>query len=129
MTKNTQNSEFDAMMDLDSLFAAARETQPGLHDDNFTKVVVNSLPDNNIYASRAIEQKRVNKRGVSMDLMGGLFGLMLLFLFVDVGSLAHSVLKLVPESVTLSPLLLVAAFGALMFTTVGAWWTMENNKI
>lgn len=129
MTNTINNSEFDTMADLNALFATTRETQPNLHDDNFTKVVINSLPENNIYAISAIEQKRVSKRSLSMDVIGGLVGLILVFMFMDRGGLMNSILKLVPESITLSPLLFVAAFVSLIFASIGAWWSIENNKI
>ena len=129
MTNTINNSEFDAMADLNALLATTRETQPNLHDDNFTKVVINSLPENNIYAISAIEQKRVSKRSLSMDVIGGLVGLILVFMFMDRGGLMNSILKLVPESITLSPLLFVAAFVSLIFASIGAWWSIENNKI
>ena len=129
MTNTMNNTEFDAMADLDALFASTRSLQPNLQDDNFTKVVINSLPENNIYAISALEQKRVNQRSLSMDIIGGLVGLILLFLFMDKGGLMNSILKLVPESITLSPLLFVAAFMGLTFASIGAWWSIENNKI
>ena len=138
MTKNTKNSHINSdfqasglkeLTDLDSLFSAARESQPELRDDNFTKILVNSLPRLNPYFLNLVERKRVNKRGLSMDLIGGLMGLIFLFLFVDVSGLVQSVLSVIPESVTLSPVLLMSAFGGLMFASVGAWWSLENNKI
>lgn len=129
MTNTINKSEFDAMPDLDALFANTRSLQPNLHDDNFTKVVLNSLPDNNIYAINAIEQKRVSQRSLSVDVIGGLVGLILVFLFMDKGGLMNSILKLLPESITLSPLLFMSAFMSLIFVSIGAWWSIENNKI
>jgi hypothetical protein len=129
MTNTINNSEFDAMADLNALFENTRNTQPNLHDDNFTKVIINSLPDNNFYAANAIEQKRVSQRSLSMDTIGGLVGLVLVFMFMDMGGLMNSVLKLVPESITLSPLLIVAGFISFTFVSIGAWWSIENNKI
>ena len=129
MTNTTNNTEFNATADLDALFNSARSTQPNLHNDNFTKVIINSLPDNNIYALNAIEQKRISKRGLSMDFIGGLIGLILVFLFMDTGGLMQSILKLVPESITLSPLVFIVGFMGLTFASIGAWWSLENNKI
>ena len=117
------------MADLDALFNHARAHEPSLCDDNFTKVVINRLPENNIYAINANEQRRRSKRGLSMDVIGGLVGLILVFLFMDKGGLVQSILKLVPESITLSPLVFMVSFMGLTLTSIGAWWSVESNQI
>lgn len=126
---SSNESGADLMSELDSLFASTRDAQPLLQDDNFTKIVINSLPENNIYAMNAQQQKRVKKRGLSMDLLGGLIGLLVLFVFMDKGALFSSVLNVIPESIAFSPMLIVSSFVCLSVLSVGTWWTIDNNRI
>ncbi len=109
---------------LDALFASARTSQPNLADDNFTKVVLNSLPRN------PFAQERVNlRKSFSFDMIGALLGLLCVYFFVDLASVASALLNVVPESLVISPVHVVGFAAAFMVTAIGAWWTVENVKL
>ena len=89
---------------LNDLFASARQMQPNLMDDNFTKLLMNSLPTISLMA-----RKESTKKGLSFDLIGAVIGLLMAYLFIDAGALYNSFINLMPESlvISISPLLLI----------------------
>ncbi len=105
--------------ELDALFSDAREGQPALFDDNFTKVVANSLPTKPI---------RRRKGGISFDLIGAMIGLVLAYFLFDVSRVVSGVLSLVPETLTLSPVHILMALGFVSGMSVFAWWAVENSR-
>lgn len=109
---------------LNALFASARQTQPNLMDDNFTKSLMNSLPTINLMA-----RKESAKKGLSFDLIGAIVGLLMAYLFIDAGSLYNSFINLMPESLVISPLLLIVSVGAIGLSSSIAWWAVEDNRL
>ncbi|MFT6098049.1 MAG: hypothetical protein ACJAYF_000584 [Arenicella sp.] len=109
---------------LDALFASARQAQPNLMDDSFTKLLVNSLPKTNLAV-----QKETVKKGLSFDLIGAIIGLLMAYLFIDRTSLVSSFVGLIPESIVISPLLFMSAIGVIGFSSVVAWWMVEDNSL
>jgi len=127
MTENTDlnlnelnSPAFDeAGGDLDALFTSAREHQPGLVDENFTKVVVNSLP------ARAVRRR---KAGFSFDLIGAVIGLVLAYFLFDVRKVVGGVLNLIPETLVLSPVHMLVALAFVSGMSLLAWWVVENGR-
>ncbi len=109
---------------LDALFASARQGQPNLMDDSFTKLLVNSLPKTSLAA-----QKETVKKGLSFDLIGAIIGLLMAYLFIDRTSLVSSFVGLIPESIVISPLLFISAIGVIGLSSVVAWWMVEDNSL
>jgi len=109
---------------LDALFASARQAQPNLMDDSFTKLLVNSLPKTSLAA-----QKETVKKGLSFDLIGAIIGLLMAYLFIDRTSLVSSFVGLIPESIVISPLLFISAIGVIGLSSVVAWWMVEDNSL
>ena len=109
---------------LNALFASARQMQPNLMDDNFTKSLMNSLPAINLRA-----RKESAKKGLSFDLIGAIIGLLMAYLFIDAGALYNSFISLMPESLVISPLLLIGAVGAIGLSSGIAWWAVEDNRL
>ncbi len=120
-TKTPHTDEFDPLA---SLFAAARDSQPNLMDDNFTKVLMNSLPSINLVATKASA-----KKGLSFDLIGAIMGIVLAYFFITRDSGVESLSFAMPESIVLSPLLAIAAVGAVAISGVVAWWAVEDNSL
>lgn len=120
-TKTPHTDEFDPLA---SLFAAARDSQPNLMDDNFTKVLMNSLPSINLVATKANA-----KKGLSFDLIGALLGIALAYFFITRNSSVESFSSAIPDSIVLSPLLMIAAIGAVAVSGVVAWWAVEDNRL
>ena len=106
-------------LDLDSLFASARSDQPDLRDDNFTKIVSNSLPSKPV---------RRRSRGISFDVIGVAIGLYFAYLFFDVNRVISGLVNLIPESITLSPVHALIAVATVSLMSIAAWWTVENNR-
>jgi len=119
--ETTLNADNDP---LNALFASARQAQPNLMDDNFTKTLMNSLPSINMVARKESERK-----GLSFDLIGAIVGLLMAYLFVDTSSLYNSIVGLIPESFVISPLLVVASVGVMALSSVVAWWAVEDNRL
>lgn len=107
---------------LEALFGSARESMPELCADNFTKVVINSLPESPV---------RRKASGVSFELIGVLLGLVVAYFMIDFNSLASGFLSLVaqaPQSVTVAPIHLLVALGSICVMSVGAWWAVEQSR-
>jgi uncharacterized protein YacL len=124
---NIMNNETTYKSDpnpLDALFASARQAQPNLMDDSFTKLLVNSLPKTSLAV-----QKETVKKGLSFDLIGAIIGLLMAYLFIDRTSLVSSFVGLIPESIVISPLLFMSAIGVIGFSSVVAWWMVEDNSL
>jgi hypothetical protein len=109
---------------LDALFASARQAQPNLMDDNFTKSLMNSLPK----VTLSVRRQTV-KKGLSFDMFGAIIGLLMAYLFIDRNSLAGSFLSLIPESLVISPLLLVGVIGVVGLSSALVWWAVEDNRL
>jgi len=116
------NTDFGGIADLDALFSQAHEQQPELTDENFTKVVINSLPTQ---VSR-VGLLRGQARGLSFDLFGLILGVVAVMLFIKPAQLVGSVLNYVPESVVVSPSSVSFVVLALMGLSYGAWWAVEK---
>ncbi len=122
MNSNTPHTdEFDPLA---SLFAAARDNQPNLMDDNFTKVLMNSLPSINLVATKANA-----KKGLSFDLIGAILGIVVAYFFITGGAGVESLSFSMPDSIVLSPLVAIAAVGAVAISSVVAWWAVEDNSL
>ena len=109
---------------LDALFASARESQPNLMDDSFTKMLINSLPSVNLAVRKATA-----KKGLSFDLIGAIIGLAMAYLFIDKTSLLSSFAGLIPQTLVISPLVIIAAVGAVGLSSVVAWWAVEDSRL
>jgi hypothetical protein len=109
---------------LDALFASARQSQPNLMDDNFTKTLINSLPKVNLF-----ERKENAKKGLSFDLIGAMLGLLMAYIFVDGSTLLNSFFASITDSFVISPLMLIMAVGAAALTSLVAWWVVEDNQL
>ena len=116
---DTQLNGPDDFADLDALFSSAREDQPILVDQNFTKVVANSLP------SRPVRRE---KRGLSFDLIGVTLGLILAYFYFDVSKMLSAAVNLIPETIVLSPVHALIAIGSVTVMSAIAWWTVENSR-
>lgn len=116
----TQDSK-QALTDeqLEALFARAAAVQPELVDDNFTKVVLNSLP--------RISRTAKPARQLLTDLIGFVIGLVCMFVVVNPAQLVNKISASLPTSVIISStnILLLAAVmsGVAMF----AWWAVERD--
>lgn len=108
---------------LEALFASARQAQPDLMDHSFTKILVNSLPKVNFMA-----QKESARKGLSFDLIGAIIGLLMAYLFIDRTSLVSAFVGLIPENLVISPLLIISALAAVGFSSVVAWWMVEDDS-
>ncbi len=109
---------------LDALFASARQSQPNLVDDNFTKMLINSLPKVNL-----VVRKDTSKKGLSFDLIGAIIGLLMAYLFVDKTSLLSSFVGLIPDSLVISPLVILSVVGAVALSSAIAWWAVEDSRL
>ncbi|MFT6408012.1 MAG: hypothetical protein ACJAQ6_001428 [Arenicella sp.] len=109
---------------LDALFARARLAQPNLMDDNFTKLLVNKLPTLELGV-----RNQTAKKGLSFDLIGAVIGLLMAYLFIDKMSLLNSFVALIPESIVISPLVMVAVVGAVVLSSAVAWWAVEDDAL
>jgi len=118
--ENTYKADQDP---LDALFASARQAQPNLIDHSFTKILVNSLPKVNFMA-----QKERARKGLSFDLIGAVIGLLMAYIFIDQTSLVSSFIGLIPESLVISPLLVISAIAAVGFSSIVAWWMVEDDS-
>ncbi len=118
----SQESHSAEFAELDALFSDARSASldwsaSGVSNDNFTKMVVNSLP------KRA---KRQKGRSLMFDMIGLLVGLVAAYWFFDLNAVVHTVLNLMPESVSLTIANMVAGFSAVIGLAYFAWWTSEK---
>lgn len=120
---NETTHTFDSTS-LDALFTSARQAQPNLVDDNFTKMLLNSLPKISLVA-----RKQATKKGLSFDMIGAIIGLLMAYLFIDKTSLLNSFVGLLPETLTISPMLLIGVLAAVGLSSVIAWWAVEDSRL
>jgi len=111
--------EVELTSELDALFTNTRQDEPVLFDDNFTKIVANSLPSGPI--------TRRNP-GLSFELIGGIVGLIFTYFLFDLNSVVVGLLNVIPETVTLSPMHALLALGMVSAMSLFAWWAVENNR-
>ena len=104
---------------LESLFSSARGSMPSLQSDNFTKVVLNSLPETPL---------RRKSASVSFELIGVLAGLIAAYFVIDFNALVRGFIAMVPNSITLSPLHMLIALGSISVMSVAAWWAVERGR-
>lgn len=120
MTKQTiDNNQLDNFDDLDALFAQVREEEPELDGDNFSKIVVNQLPN---------KVRRNSPRRVLSDFFGLTLGALLAYSLVDFSALYQRVEPLLPTSgsISLMSVLVLAASFSLVAAT--SWWIVERNN-
>ncbi|GAA6137162.1 hypothetical protein NBRC116583_09090 [Arenicella sp. 4NH20-0111] len=107
------DSQQEQYADLDALFTQTRAQQPSLIDDNFTKIIVNSLP---------VRIKRDKSRSTIFDLIGLLLGLVAAYWFFDLGQFTQSALNWVPESLSLTVANVITALCLVLgFSWLGVW--------
>ncbi|RBP50870.1 hypothetical protein [Arenicella xantha] len=104
---------------LDALFSDARESAPNFASDNFTKMVLNSIPE---------EPVRRKASGVSFELIGVLVGLVIAYFMIDFNSLIRGFIAMMPHSITLSPMHMLIALGGISAMSVAAWWVVERSR-
>lgn len=122
---NTVDVSGDQQDPLDQLFGAARTRAPELYDDNFTKMVINSLPTE---PQRNLLSQRANRSGISFDLLGLFIGVLCAYMFVEMRTVLEFVLSFVPESLVISPMLVGAGLVTTILLSVTAWWTVEYGS-
>ncbi len=107
------DSQQEQYADLDALFTQTRAQQPSLIDDNFTKIIVNTLP---------VRIKRDKSRSTIFDFIGLLLGLVAAYWFFDLGQFTQSALNWVPESLSLTVANVITALCLVLgFSWLGVW--------
>jgi len=104
---------------IDALFSDARQSTPNFASDNFTKVVLNSIPEAPV---------RRKASGVSLELLGVLVGLVVAYFMIDFNSLIRGFIAMMPHSITLSPIHILIALGGISAMSVAAWWAVERGR-
>jgi hypothetical protein len=121
-TSNINHRSSRDAVSIDELFSAARShaiEASKLDDDNFTKIVINSLPEN---------LKRSRSRKYYPDLVGLLVGLIAALLVIDPSQIFNTLLGLFPDSISISLTnMLIASFGFSCLAAL-AWWSVESNQ-
>lgn len=115
--KNLTPEQLDQQ--LDQLFARAAASEPVLRDDNFTKVVLNSLP---------AKPKRRNHKRYFPDLLGLMIGLLVASLVIEPAQLMQKIMAYVPEVIVISPANVLSLAMGLSALAIVAWWTVERNN-
>jgi len=124
MNTNDINPNIDS---LDDLFASARSSEPNLVDENFTKIVMNSLPRKPF--AQDTQMKGSLRKSFSFDLIGAALGMGSVYFLLDLSSIVSSVVNFIPETIVVSPLHVVGLAAGAIAATVVAWWSVENVKI
>lgn len=109
---------------LGPLFSVAQDSQPEFVDQNFTKMVMNSLPSN---PRRGVFAKNTNRSGVSFDLLGLFIGVVCAYMFVEMRTVLEFVLRFIPESLVISPLAMMACLACMVVLSLLAWWSVEHG--
>ncbi|MFT7525017.1 MAG: hypothetical protein ACI9LY_000149 [Arenicella sp.] len=126
MTTNTLNnatmsrSGSDSL--LDQLFASARSDSThdlGLDDDNFTKLVINSLP---------AKPSRTRAKRYYPDLIGLVLGLVATLLVINPTQIINSALSLLPSNISISLTSMLMASLAFSCLAYIAWWSVERSQ-
>jgi len=102
---------------LDALFSDVRADEPGLVDQNMTKVVLNTLP------KRVI---RAKTRSVLFDVIGLTLGLIAAYFFFDINQIFASGMSLIPESLPITVANIAAFFIGSIVLACLAFWAGEK---
>lgn len=117
---NTNLSQDPEFAELDALFARAATTEPVLHDENFTKIVVNRLP---------INPSRAQRKAISFDVVGVIIGVIAAYFMFDFGQFWAVIVDLIPEytlSIDVSQLIVMGAISLFGFTGLAGWFAMRD---
>ncbi|MFT5135563.1 MAG: hypothetical protein ACI9XU_000673 [Arenicella sp.] len=126
MTTNTFNNPImnssgsDSL--LDQLFVSARSDSAhdlGLDDDNFTKLVINSLP---------AKPSRTRAKRYYPDLIGLMLGLVATLLVINPTQIINSALSLLPSTISISLTSMLTASLAFSCLAYIAWWSVERSR-
>lgn len=119
MNTNTKSAnKLLSNAELDALFARAAASQPNLVDENFTKMVVNSLP--------AISSSKPAKRFLP-DLIGFVIGVLCILSLADPRQIIHSIGAALPETIVISPFSVLTIAAAISAGALFAWWSVERE--
>lgn len=112
-----RSAHADEFSDLDALFSSARDAEGTWVDENFTKVVINSLP---------AKPHRTKSRSIAFDLIGLMVGIVAAYWFFDLSQLVQNLLAWVPESVSVTVGHVLSLFGGTLVLAWCGWWTAEK---
>ncbi len=116
-TSSKSGAGNDLNVDLDTLFSQARASEPNLLDENFTKVVVNGLPN---------KLKRNNANSILFDMIGLMLGVIAAYWFFDFSQLTGFALSFIPESLSITVSHVVSVFVSTLAIAFAGWWTAEK---
>ncbi|NNC98710.1 MAG: hypothetical protein HKN85_00870 [Gammaproteobacteria bacterium] len=103
---------------LELLFAQARDSQPDLDCENFTKSVLNRLPTH---------PRRITREQYYADFIGLIVGLAMAASVVKPMQLFNKVLSLFPGNISISLTNLLIVSLVLSTLALLAWWSVERN--
>lgn len=120
---NSANSGIEGNSDfVTALFQQARMSAPVLSDDNFTKMVINQLPNK--------PKRQRTKQGATKwlpDSLGLLLGVGIMSIVVGPAELSSVLSALAPSSITLSVTTVSAVAMAFAGLSVLAFWRVEQS--
>ena len=115
----------ESNIELERLFLQARESEPSLCDAQFTASVLNGLASPAPLAPLTLNAK---PRGSwLMDVVAAGLGFAAVSYFVDLQKVYAFIVHLVPESVVISPMTVLAAMVAVTTVSVASWWAIEQR--
>ncbi len=117
------NTEIDKTSDLtlDGLFALARDDQEEYQDNNFTKVVLNSLPR---------KSHRVGNKWHYPNIISLVVGLIVAYFVVEPTQLLNKAIALLPSNISISITLMnmMILFVVSSGLALTAWWSVESKS-
>ena len=109
---------------LTQLFVETRDEQAPLEGENFTKIVMNSLPN-----SRALNEGRHINKQYYFDMLGLLIGLVICVLITQpqhlIAKASFILTNINTSSISISLMTVLIASVAMVGCTIAAWWAVE----
>ena len=120
MTTNENNT------DLEQLFVQARESEPLFCDPQFTEGVLSGLAATHA-VPMPLELSSKRRGSWLMDIVTAGIGFAAVSYVVDLQQVYAFIINLVPESVVISPMTLIAAMVGMTTVSIASWWAIEQR--
>lgn len=112
----------EANTQLEQLFHQARESEPQFNDPQFTAGVLKHMA-----IPTQLELSAESRSSLLMDVVTAGLGVVALSYFIDLQQVFAFLIELVPESVSISPMAVIASLAGMTALSVASWWTIEQR--
>ncbi len=129
MNDQVNQSEFAqaSTNELDELFSQSRRSQPELLDAGFTASVMVKVETEATVHQSYQASSLAARSSLAIDLLAGSVGLAAVVWMVDANEVLTRLVGLIPESIVISPVSVVATVASLSLLSIASWWAVDQR--